>query len=188
MHDFFERQDASRRLSGRLAVILAGAVLGTVLATALVMAGLATILALVQVVVTTRIELDPEYWIGAFADRFYLATVMTGVIVIGVVVQKTWRALESGGAELARQMGGTRVLTATGDPQYQQLIDVVEELSIATGLPAPRFSYSRTKRASTPSRLGPNLRTRSSASRKVLWIISIAASCRVCWPTSSVTS
>ncbi len=96
MRDFFERQDVSRRLTGRLAVILAGAVLSTVLATAVVLAGVATILGLIQFSMTTRMEVDTNYWIDAFTTRLYLATFVTGVIVIGVVVHKTWRALDSG--------------------------------------------------------------------------------------------
>ena len=99
MRDFFERQDAARRLSGRMAAVLAGAVLGTVLTTAVVLAGLATMLALLQFVATTRFEVDPEYWRGAFVDRLLLATVMTGIIVVGLIVQRTLRAREWGGTK-----------------------------------------------------------------------------------------
>ena len=138
MRDFFERQDTARRLSGQLAAILAGAVCGTVLATALVLAVLTTILAFIQVVATTSFKVDPDYWLEVFANRFYAATVVVGVIVIGVAVRKTLLALESGGVELARQLGAHRVLPITNDPQYQQLLNVVDELSIATGMPAPK--------------------------------------------------
>ena len=131
IRNFFERQDETRRLSVRLAAVLAG----SVLATALVLAGLATILTLLQVVVTTNFEVDPKYWLAVFANRFWLATFFAGPIVIGVAVQKTLPALESGETEIARQMEGKRVQTFETETQYQQLINVVEELSIVTGAP-----------------------------------------------------
>jgi Zn-dependent protease with chaperone function len=139
MYDFFERQDAARRLSARMAAILAAAVFGAVVTTAFAVAGLATLLALVQVVATTRIEVNPAYWLDVFTHRFYMATFVTGAIVIGVAVQRTLRTLESGGIEVARQLGGTRVLTIGDNPQYQQLINVVEEMSIAAGTTAPKI-------------------------------------------------
>ena len=135
MRDFFQRQDTARRLSGRLAVVLVGTALGTVLATAAVLAGLATLLALLQFVATTRFEVSTEYWVAAFTSRFVLATVLAGVLLIGGIVQRTRRAIECGGTELAQQLGGTRVLTIGCDPQYKPLINIVDELAIVTGAP-----------------------------------------------------
>ena len=119
-------------------MILAGAVLGTVLATGVLFAGLATILALLQVVATTKFKVDPDYWIAAFVNQFWMATLVLGILTIGMVIYKTWCALQSGGSELARQLGGTRVMTVGLDPQYRQLVHVVEELSVVTGATLPK--------------------------------------------------
>jgi Zn-dependent protease with chaperone function len=139
MRDFFDQQEVARRLSTRLTIILAISVVGTVAVTAAVLAGLATLLALLQVVVTTNFEVDPDYWIGAFTIRFWLASALVGTAVIGVAIYKTLQALESGGVEVARQLGAVRVLPLCDKPYYQQLINVVEELSVATGTPAPKI-------------------------------------------------
>ena len=135
MRNFFEHQDAARRISGRLAVTLAGAVVGTILATAIVFAGVATLLAFVQVSVTTTMTATPEYWLGVFANCFCVAMFVAGGIFLCVALP----AAKRGGAELASEMGGTRVLTIGKDPKYQQLINVVEELSIATSSSPPKI-------------------------------------------------
>ncbi len=139
MRDFFERQDVARRLSARFALLLVGAVLGTVVVTAVVLAGLATLLAILQVVLTTSIEINREYWIDTFLTRFWLATGLVGSVVIGVAVLRTVQALGAGGVEVARQLGATRVLSVGDNPQYQQLMNVVEELTIASGVPKPKI-------------------------------------------------
>jgi len=139
MRDFFEHQDTARRRSRRLAAILAAAILGTILATATVLAGLTTVLALLQLDVTTNIRMSPGYWYGFFAGLFCVLAALVGAIVISVAVFRTLQALESGGIEVARQMGGTRVLTLGRKSEYQKLINVVEELSIAAGTTAPKI-------------------------------------------------
>lgn len=45
--------------------------------------------------------------------------------------------LRSGGASVARSMGGTEVLRSTNDADEQMLLNVVAEMSIASGVPMP---------------------------------------------------
>jgi Zn-dependent protease with chaperone function len=145
MLDFFEQQDAARRRTWRMAAILVGMVLGTILATAVVLAGLTTVLGQLYVSATTTFKVDYAYLLNQFIDRFWIVTGVAGVAVIGIAVHRSLKALESGGVEVARQMGGTRV-AARGESaapggenlRYQQLMNVVEELSIASGTKMPK--------------------------------------------------
>ena len=139
MRDFFQHQDAARRRSQRLAAILAAAILSTIVATATVLAALTMVLALLHVTVMTNIRMSPAYWYGRFAGLFCVLATLVAVIVISVAVYRTLQALESGGIEVARQLGGTRVLTFGRDPEYQRLINVVEELSIAASTTVPKI-------------------------------------------------
>ena len=138
MRDFFERQDVARRLSGRLAAILLGSLLGTVVATAVVFAGLITLLAMIHVTVTTNLEIGADYWSRAFVNRFAVALVVTGIIVFGTAILRTLRNLEAGGTELAKQLGGQRVMAPAHDACNQQLLNIVDELAIASGTAAPK--------------------------------------------------
>ena len=139
MRDFFQRQDDARRISGQLAAVLAGAMVGTVACTALMLAALATILALVQVTATTSFEVDAHYWVEVFINRLLGAGVLVGGIVGGVAIYRTLQSLDAGGVEIARQMGGAMVPTIEPDPEYRQLINIVEELSIVTGVTSPKI-------------------------------------------------
>src|SRR5918999_395266 len=45
--------------------------------------------------------------------------------------------LGGGGAVVAQSLGGVRVSADTTDPQQRRLLNVVEEMSIASGVPMP---------------------------------------------------
>ncbi len=58
-----------------------------------------------------------------------------GVLLVGVVVRAY--ALRFGGASVARELGGRRLHPATQDAGEMLVLEMVEELSIAGGLPIP---------------------------------------------------
>lgn len=64
-----------------------------------------------------------------------LATV--GVIAVGSLFRTA--RLGAGGGQVARELGGTQVDTTTRDPLQRRLVNVVEEIAIASGLPVPEI-------------------------------------------------
>ena len=64
------------------------------------------------------------------------ATVLTGVIMAGAILQKSL-ALSGGGAALAELLEGTVLERPVEDPFRRQLLDVVEEMAVAAALPVP---------------------------------------------------
>jgi Zn-dependent protease with chaperone function len=137
MRDFFARQDHARRSTARLLAVFAVAGLVTILTTAAVFAALVAVLAVAYLNVTTNIEMDREYLMSVLWSRFWLALAVTSVAVVGVAVYRTLQFVEGGGRELAKQLGATRVWSDATDPRQRQLINIVDELSVVTGLTAP---------------------------------------------------
>ncbi|HEU0154213.1 MAG TPA: M48 family metallopeptidase [Arenimonas sp.] len=123
--NFFERQQQARRQSGRLVILFAMAVAAIVIAVNLVY--------LVAV--------------GGFPEDGSPRNVLGGMLVVSVVtvgiiaVASMHRisSLSSGGAAVARQMGGTPVPEDTTDLHYRRLRNVVEEIAIASGVPVPQL-------------------------------------------------
>lgn len=130
--NFFERQTQTRRLSRQLVVLF-------------VLAVIAVVIAVDGVVFTILASLQPDAegvmmptsaWLGAHPG----VVVLTTLSVIGVIglssLYKT-SVLSGGGGVVARSLGGVRVSPDTSDPLQRRLLNVVEEMSIASGLPMP---------------------------------------------------
>jgi len=64
-----------------------------------------------------------------------VAPVVGGIILLGSFYKLM--QLSGGGAVVARDLGGRQVDPSTTDPLERRLVNVVEEMSIASGLPAP---------------------------------------------------
>ena len=113
--NFFERQAAARRTSSRLVLLFALAVLGIMLA------------------------VDVVVWLVTQSTGMVLfASVATlGVIALGSLYRIA--SLGGGGEPVAQQMGGTLVPEDTHDPALRRLRNVVEEISIASGVPVPKL-------------------------------------------------
>ena len=65
-----------------------------------------------------------------------VATVLTGVVMAGAILQKSL-ALSGGGAAVAELLDGTVLERPVEDPLRRQLLDVVEEMAVAAALPVP---------------------------------------------------
>ncbi|MGF1529964.1 MAG: M48 family metallopeptidase [Puniceicoccaceae bacterium] len=66
--------------------------------------------------------------------------IFIAIIVCTVVFIASWiriSGLKSGGAKVAESLGGRRIALNTRDPKERQLLNVVEEMSIASGVPMP---------------------------------------------------
>jgi Zn-dependent protease with chaperone function/uncharacterized tellurite resistance protein B-like protein len=140
--NFFQHQEAARSASRRLVVLFSLGVLAVVVAiNAVVLFALAT--AEQHGVVLTNPELRhtgflPDF--AAWAAARPGTILMTTLIVLGVIglasLYKTV-VLGGGGGVVARSLGGVRISPDTTDPQQRRLLNVVEEMAIASGVPMP---------------------------------------------------
>ena len=89
---------------------------------------------------------DPATGISLFSPGFVASHWQTlagggvGTVgVIGVASMYKMASLRSGGGKVARDLGGTLVDSDTRDPMRRRLRNVVEEIAIASGVPAPEI-------------------------------------------------
>lgn len=120
--NFFESQDRARRATRWLVVVY-------VLATALIVAGVTLVVA------------AAFYMLGspgiAPAPPVLLATAaLATLLIVGATLYRT-AALSVGGSRVATDMGGTLVPPDVQDPLRRRLRNIVEEMSIASGVPVP---------------------------------------------------
>ena len=123
--NFFERQDQARRQSKRLVILFVLAVAAIVIAVNLVF-------------LATFGGLEESTPPGAIATGMVLFTLLT-LGIIGIASVYRIASLRSGGAAVARQLGGTPVPEDTHDFHYRRLRNVVEEIAIASGVPVPEI-------------------------------------------------
>ncbi|MFO7178004.1 MAG: M48 family metalloprotease [Pseudomonadota bacterium] len=131
--DFFEAQERARRRSARLIVLFGLAVL------ALIAGGY-----FVAVFLVLQLE-APEAWLEPGGQPRYVAFrpdvlfwVAFGTLaVVGIAAGYRWLTFRAGGRVVAKMLGGTAVDPSTKDFKERQLLNVVEEMAIASGTPLP---------------------------------------------------
>ena len=130
--NFFAAQDHARRSTRRLVLIY-------ILATAAIVMGVTT---LVGFAVFNYSQSSMSYTATEFLNQqasLLIATaVITTLFILGSSLYKT-SVLSAGGGRVAREMGGTLIPTDVQDPLRRRLRNVVEEMSIASGVPVPEI-------------------------------------------------
>src|SRR5690606_15887050 len=98
------------------------------------------------VAVFLRAHLHTDFWLGgnesfgqwAAAHASLLGLVAAGTLaVLGIASLYRSATPARGGAQVARMLGATEVTGESGDPLHRRLLNVVEEMAIASGLPVP---------------------------------------------------
>ena len=137
--DFFEAQARAKKRTNRLVFLFALAVLGTIL-----ISYAAAIILLQQASgrtgrhgrYTAYISSEPArtgYW-----DPQIFAGVAAGtLLVVGVASLFKWSQMREGGSAVAEMVGGRRLEPHTTDLRERRLLNVVEDMAIASGLPVP---------------------------------------------------
>ena len=120
--NFFDAQDRARRITRWLIIVYA-------LATVLIVAGV------------TAVVGGALYFLGSPGlppDRSVLlvTAALATLLIVGSTLYRT-AALSAGGSRVAVDMGGTPVPPDVQDPLRRRLRNVVEEISIASGVPVP---------------------------------------------------
>ena len=129
--DFFEAQAAAHRTTLRLIALFAGAV--------------ATLVALTVLLVAAVVAWStPPTGVLSWGKLFAAITPGLGFGIAGAVILLVGLAslfrlisLSGGGRAVADSLGGRLVPTTTDDPAERRLLNVVEEMAIASGLPVP---------------------------------------------------
>lgn len=121
--NFFDHQRAARSSTLKLVFLFIVAVVAMV----------AFIDAAAAVAMTYR-RADPS----AVFDVVVGVTAVTLLIIAGGMITKTV-ALRQGGAAVAASVGAVQVDPTSSDPQLRRLVNIVEEMSLASGVPAPRL-------------------------------------------------
>lgn len=119
--NFFERQHAVRSTSAKLVTLF-------VLA----------IVAMVAVLDTVVLLLTRSQPGSSVLGWLIAATVAMLVIIGGGTLSKTL-ALRAGGSAVALSVGAVPIDPTTSDPALKRFVNIVEEMSIASGVPMPRL-------------------------------------------------
>ncbi|GHT85484.1 Zn-dependent protease [Betaproteobacteria bacterium] len=130
--NFFAEQARARRKTRWLVFWFALAVLGIVTAVYFAVTLVAPTFR------TPALLADEPIWIWWNAKRFVWTLITVGGGIVAVSLYKSAQIARQGGAFVARELGGRPVLRETGDPQERRLINIVDEMSIAAGIPAPQ--------------------------------------------------
>lgn len=127
--DFFAAQDNARRTSRFLVLWFVLAVLGLIAA---------AYVAMVFAMGFTQAEAEAAPQISFWDPELFLATALGvgGLILIGSTY-KVFSLSRHGGARIAEELGGRAVSRGTSDTLERRLINVVDEMAIASGIPAP---------------------------------------------------
>ncbi|MSU41043.1 MAG: hypothetical protein EXS22_08340 [Pedosphaera sp.] len=118
--DFFARQEQARRQTGWLVFYFALAIASVIAAVYLVFAGI------------TAGERGPHF----DPDLFAIVAGGTG-LVIGLGSAFRVMELSAGGQVVAEMLGGRLIAAGSTDPSERRLLNVVEEMAIASGVPVP---------------------------------------------------
>lgn len=126
--DFFEAQDRAKRNTGKLVVLYLLAVSGILFSVYLV----------AMVLFYSQVS-DFE---GSITEALWnptvlavISTIVFTVIAIGTLFRIA--QLRKGGSAVAEMLGGRKLEPSSTDPNENQLMNIVEEMSIASGLPVP---------------------------------------------------
>lgn len=128
--DFFAAQDHARKQTKTLVALYCLTVVLIILALYAVVMGVTTS-------VFVPIDAAPRYEVWWDAEIFLWTTLGVCVIVLGASLYKI-NALRGGGASVALHLGGVEVNSSTQVPSQRMLLNIVEEMSIASGVPMPK--------------------------------------------------
>jgi len=124
-------------MTTELCLLLAVAVVGTIVVSAVAIAVVAAAAPYGYLSSVTNIKMPAQHWRDLFFQRLIQAGIGTFLLVVGTAVYKTWQLSEGGGRSVANSMGGARVHAGATDPSHVKVLNVVEELAIATSMRAP---------------------------------------------------
>ncbi len=141
--NFFARQDRARKNCRNQLILFILAVTVIVLATTVAIRCAWYLFVCTQTY--TLIDANEAHRYGRMMSSFQFfdpAFFIFGSMVIVIIILSAsiykMSTLKKGGSAVAEMLGGRRVSGKTTDPRERQLINVVEEMAIASGIPVPQ--------------------------------------------------
>ncbi|MBS0375919.1 MAG: M48 family metalloprotease [Proteobacteria bacterium] len=129
--DFFAAQAAAH---SRTRALLAG----YVVAVGLVVGAITWVVAWLYTLFNTNIYSAEPYSSRLLSHPGLVLVTATGVLgIIGIATLHRMAQLSAGGGAVAVSLGASRVTRETADPKRRRLLNVVEEMAIASGVPVP---------------------------------------------------
>jgi Zn-dependent protease with chaperone function len=128
--NFYARQTAARQHTRRLVVLFVIAVIAVIVAVNFI------VLALIASLEVEGVGVPDGPWLATHPRSVWVTSIIV-LAVIGLSSLYKSAALRGGGSVVARSLGGTRVDRNLDDPLRRRLFNVVEEMSIASGVPMP---------------------------------------------------
>lgn len=134
--NFFQQQEHARSKTRRLLFVYVLAVAAIVIALDVVFL-LVKHFTVSEYSQSTGTTVDIRSWIEADAGSLILVSL--GIIAfIGLASLYRIMTLRGGGSKVATALGGTHVDTSHPDRRVRRLVNIVEEMAIASGLPVPQ--------------------------------------------------
>ena len=140
--DFFEAQDRAKKRTSRLLLLFGLAVAGTIVAS--YFAAIFGLRAMDQYEPRRSGEAiyraeparaaSPRGW---WQPKVFAAVSLGTLAVVGIASLYKWHQYSAGGRVVAESVGGRRVEPGTTDLREKRLLNVVEEMAIASGTPVP---------------------------------------------------
>lgn len=138
--DFFSQQDKARKNTGWLVTLFILAVLSLVVLTNLLIGLLVWFMTQDDTMQTglSVIGQTDRNTIRSLFSWHTFALISLGVGgAVGCAILYKWLQLSSGGKAVAESLGGVRIYPNTEDPDERQVLNVVEEMALAAGMPVP---------------------------------------------------
>lgn len=128
--NFFEAQARAKRQSNWLLLMFILAVVGLIIITNLL------VMSVILYARDTRNFSEDFFWQQFDWSLFtVVAVVVTTFILLGSLYKTL--SLSGGGRTIAEMLGGKLILRNTQDPAHRRLLNIVDEMAIASGIPTP---------------------------------------------------
>jgi len=125
--DFFEAQARAKQRTTRLVVLFGFAVLGTIAASYLA-----------AIIIVQQAAPDDGGSLNAWWDPNVLVLVSGFILLVaGGASLFKWLTFRAGGSAVAESVGARRIEPGRATPDERRLLNVVEEMAIASGVPIP---------------------------------------------------
>jgi len=131
--DFFEQQAKAHRKTKWLVIYFVMAVVAMI---AVIYLALILIYAGAQGHHRYYDEEQPSY--SLWNSQIFFGVSFAVIAIVGIGSAYKTAALASGGGAVSEMMGGRLIATNTTNPDERKLLDVVEEMAIASGVPMPQ--------------------------------------------------
>ncbi len=128
--DFYASQDAAKRNTGRLILLFALAVISLVIISNLIVLAIFGLASSGSMSATQQMQLQFDWQLVLI-----ISGAVIGVVLLGSLYKIS--ALSGGGARVAEMMNGRLLIPGSGDFNEQRVLNVVEEMAIASGTPVP---------------------------------------------------